>query len=79
MIVAQPGSDLGIPTNISGLAFGGEDGRTLYITGAGTYRLYRVELPVTDLRLEVVDRFDSGALLAWSGEVRPAPDRVTRE
>jgi gluconolactonase len=46
MIVARPGSDLGIPTNISGLAFGGADGRTLYITGAGTYRLYRVQLPV---------------------------------
>lgn len=46
MIVARPNSDLGIPTNISGLAFGGEDGRTLYITGAGKYRLYRVELPV---------------------------------
>ncbi len=46
MTVAKPGSDLGIPTNISGLAFGGDDGRTLYITGAGTYRLYRVQLPV---------------------------------
>ena len=46
MIVAKPGSDLGIPTNISGLAFGGEDGRTLFITGAGTYRLYQVKLPV---------------------------------
>ena len=46
MIVAKPNSDLGLPTNISGLAFGGEDGKTLYITGAGTYRLYRVELPV---------------------------------
>ena len=46
MIVAKPKSDLGIPTNISGLAFGGEKGRTLYITGAGNYRLYRVQLPV---------------------------------
>lgn len=46
MIVAKPNSDMGIPTNISGLAFGGEDGRTLFITGAGKYRLYRVELPV---------------------------------
>lgn len=46
MIVAKPNSDLGIPTNISGLAFGGENGRTLFITGAGKYRLYRVQLPV---------------------------------
>lgn len=46
MIIAKPNSDLGIPTNISGLAFGGEDGRTMYITGAGKYRLYRAQLPV---------------------------------
>lgn len=46
MIVAKPNTELGIPTNISGLAFGGEDGRTLYMTGAGKYRLYRVQLPV---------------------------------
>lgn len=37
---------LGVPRNISGLAFGGADGRTLYITGAGEYRLHRVRLPV---------------------------------
>ncbi len=53
MIVAKPNSDLGIPTNISGLAFGGKDGRTLFITGAGTYRLYQVQLPVAG---EVVSR-----------------------
>lgn len=35
-----------VPTNISGLAFGGGDGRTLFITGAGEYRLYQVRLPV---------------------------------
>ncbi|HEX8914523.1 MAG TPA: SMP-30/gluconolactonase/LRE family protein [Humisphaera sp.] len=37
---------LGVPRNISGLAFGGADGRTLYITGAGNYRLHQVRLPV---------------------------------
>jgi len=52
MIVAKPNSDLGIPANISGLAFGGEDGKTLYITGAGKYRLYRVELPVAGAALQ---------------------------
>lgn len=36
---------LGVPRNVSGLAFGGPDGRTLYITGAGQYRLRRVLLP----------------------------------
>jgi sugar lactone lactonase YvrE len=36
---------LGVPRNVSGLAFGGPDGRTLYITGAGEYRLHRVLLP----------------------------------
>ena len=36
---------LGVPRNVSGLAFGGKDGRTLYITGAGEYRLHRVRLP----------------------------------
>jgi gluconolactonase len=36
---------LGVPRNVSGLAFGGKDGRTLYITGAGEYRLHRVQLP----------------------------------
>jgi gluconolactonase len=36
---------LGVPRNVSGLAFGGEDGRTLFITGAGEYRLHRVRLP----------------------------------
>jgi gluconolactonase len=46
MIVGKPEVELGIPTNISGLAFGGEDGRTLFITGAGSYRLYQVQLPV---------------------------------
>ena len=37
---------LGVPRNISGLAFGGKDGRTLFITGAGEYRLHQVKLPV---------------------------------
>jgi sugar lactone lactonase YvrE len=36
---------LGVPRNISGLAFGGKEGRTLFITGAGEYKLYRCELP----------------------------------
>jgi len=36
---------LGVPRNISGLAFGGEDGRTLFITGAGEYQLHQVRLP----------------------------------
>lgn len=37
---------LGVPRNVSGLAFGGSDGRTLFVTGAGEYRLHRVRLPV---------------------------------
>jgi gluconolactonase len=37
---------LGVPRNISNIAFGGNDGRTLYITGAGEYPLYEVQLPV---------------------------------
>jgi gluconolactonase len=36
---------LGVPRNISGLAFGGKEGRTLFITGAGEYKLFRAELP----------------------------------
>jgi sugar lactone lactonase YvrE len=36
---------LGVPRNVSGLAFGGPDGRTLYVTGAGEYRLHKVLLP----------------------------------
>ena len=40
---------LDVPRNISGLAFGGEDGRTLFITGAGEYKLRKVELPVKGL------------------------------
>ncbi|MCE9568154.1 MAG: SMP-30/gluconolactonase/LRE family protein [Planctomycetes bacterium] len=36
---------LGVPRNVSGLAFGGKDGRTLYITGAGEYRLHQIPLP----------------------------------
>jgi gluconolactonase len=38
---------LGVPRNISCMAFGGSDGRTLFITGAGEYRLHQVRLPVT--------------------------------
>jgi gluconolactonase len=41
---------LGVPRNISGLAFGGKDGRTLYITGAGEYRLHQVRLPAAGTR-----------------------------
>jgi sugar lactone lactonase YvrE len=37
---------LGVPRNISSLAFGGTDRRTLFITGAGEYRLYQVRLPM---------------------------------
>jgi len=36
---------LGVPRNVSGLAFGGKDVRTLYVTGAGEYRPHRVRLP----------------------------------
>jgi len=36
---------LGVPRNISGLAFGGKDGRTLFISGAGDYKLFSVEIP----------------------------------
>ena len=46
MIVGKPDAEMGLPTNISGLAFGGEDGRTLFIAGAGKYRLYQAQLPV---------------------------------
>jgi WD40 repeat protein len=37
---------VGVPRNVSGLAFGGPDGRTLYITGAGEYKLHQVRLQV---------------------------------
>ncbi len=37
---------LGVPRNLSNVDFGGADGRTLYITGAGDYPLYEVKLPV---------------------------------
>lgn len=37
---------VGVPRNVSGLAFGGTDGRTLYITGAGEFRLFQARLPV---------------------------------
>ena len=53
MIVPEPGVSMGLPTNICGLAFGGKDGRTLFITGSGNYRLYQVKLPVAG---EVVTR-----------------------
>ncbi|MEI6232961.1 MAG: SMP-30/gluconolactonase/LRE family protein [Planctomycetota bacterium] len=39
MIVDAPG-------NIAGLAFGGTDGRTLFITGAGECKLFRCKLPI---------------------------------
>jgi len=35
-----------VPRNISGLAFGGADGMTLFITGAGEYKLFQVKLPI---------------------------------
>ncbi|MBL8793277.1 MAG: hypothetical protein JNM56_05180 [Planctomycetia bacterium] len=35
-----------LPRNISRLAFGGTDRRTLFIIGAGEYRLHQVRLPV---------------------------------
>ena len=53
MIVGDPEVELGMPSNVYGLAFGGKDGRTLFISGKGNYRLYRVELPVAG---EVVSR-----------------------
>lgn len=34
---------LGVPRNVSCLAFGGADGKTLYITGAGEYRLFQMK------------------------------------
>jgi len=37
---------MGVPRNISGLAFGGADGRTLFITGAGEYKLFQARMPV---------------------------------
>jgi len=37
---------VGVPRNLSGLAFGGPDGRTLYVTGAGEYKLHQARLPV---------------------------------
>jgi gluconolactonase len=40
---------LGVPRNISGLAFGGPDRKTLFVTGAGEYRLHQVRLPVAGL------------------------------
>jgi len=40
------GMILDVPRNISNLCFGGADGRTLFIGGAGEYRLFSVELPV---------------------------------
>ena len=53
MIVGDPEVEMGLPSNIYGLAFGGEDGRTLFISGKGNYRLYQVRLPVMG---EVVSR-----------------------
>lgn len=37
---------VGVPRNVSGLAFGGADGRTLFIAGAGESKLHQVRLPV---------------------------------
>ena len=36
---------LGVPRNVTCMAFGGKDGRTLYITGSGEYPLYAATLP----------------------------------
>lgn len=46
MIVGNPKVPMGLPTNVYGLAFGGNDGRTLFISGKGTYGIYHVRLPV---------------------------------
>jgi len=53
MIVGDPNVASGMPKNVYGLAFGGADGRTLFISGMGNYRLYQVRLPVAG---EVVSR-----------------------
>ena len=53
MIVGDLDVQMGMPGNVYGLAFGGKDGRTLFISGKGNYRLYRVKLPVAG---EVVSR-----------------------
>jgi sugar lactone lactonase YvrE len=53
MIVGHPNVEAGMPGNVYGLAFGGEDGRTLFISGLGKYRLSHVKLPVAG---EVVSR-----------------------
>lgn len=53
MIVPDPKVGMGLPTNVCGLGFGGKDGRTLFITGSGNYRLYQVRLPVAG---EIVSR-----------------------
>jgi gluconolactonase len=37
---------VGVPRDISGLAFGGSDGRTLFISGAGAHKLFQATLPV---------------------------------
>lgn len=65
MIVGDPNVELGLPTNVYGLAFGGADGRTLFISGSGHYRLYQVRLPVAG---EVVSRATR----------RPGPDHRPR-
>lgn len=57
MIVGDPKVEMGLPSNVYGLAFGGEDGRTLFISGKGDYRLYQVKLPVAG---EVVSRTKKG-------------------
>lgn len=53
MIVGDPSVASGMPANVYGLAFGGTDGRTLFISGLGEYRLSQVRLPVAG---EVVSR-----------------------
>lgn len=53
MIVGDPTEASGMPTNVYGLAFGGADGRTLFISGLGKYPLSQVRLPVAG---EVVSR-----------------------
>ena len=53
MIVSDPKVEMGMPGNVYGLAFGGKDGKTLFISGKGNYRLYQVKLPVAG---EVVSR-----------------------
>lgn len=41
---------LGVPGNVTATAFGGSDGRTLYVVGSGNHHLFQVRLPVSGFR-----------------------------